>query len=759
MFGKRRPSEPASIGRYRVRRKLGEGGMGIVYAAEDERLGRQVAIKKLHRESEDPSARERLWREARAAASVSHPNICQVYEIAEEDGEPYIVMELLDGESLASRMINGPVSLADSVSILLEVLSGLEALHRAGFMHRDLKPSNIYLTPNGVKLLDFGLARRHAGSTNGVGVSRLDLTGTGILVGTPRYMSPEQARSEPVDAGTDLFAAGAILFEMISGRAAFSGRTPVEVFQSILNDQPPALGGSPGIVAVDRVIRKALAKKSSDRHPSAAAMADALRAALLAEGATPTAATVPVRPITRLVVLPFRILRNDSETDFLSFSLPDAISSSLAGLSTLVVRSSLSAEKFAGATADLKIIATELDVDVVLTGTLLRAGQQLRVTAQLVEAPGGAVLWSQTSEVALEDIFRLQDGIVREIVQSLALPLTSRERRLLASDVPATARAYEFYLRANQLASDSANWPVAGDLYRECLREDPEYAPAWARLGRILRVLAKYFPEGNAHRLPEAEQAFERALALNPDLSLAHNYFSQFEVEEGRTTQALRRLLARVTPGSSDPEIYTGLVHVLRYCGFLEASVAADASARRLDPAVRTSVGYTYFFLGEYEKAIAQETEHRPFLRYYALVGLGRTAEALEGYKEFAKTVQDVGHFMFLSQIAALEGNKDVCREALERCRQLGFRDPEGRYLIGRTYTFIGDSEPAFEILANVVETGFFNVPAFKRDPWLDPVRALPGFRDIVRRAETIQQEAAAAYMELKGEALFGPAQ
>jgi non-specific serine/threonine protein kinase len=757
MFGKRKSAEPATIGRYRVRRKLGEGGMGIVYAAEDERLGRSVAIKRLHGEGADPSARERLWREARAAASVNHPNICQVYEIAEEAGEPYIVMELLEGESLAARMVTGAMELPESVSILLEVLSGLEALHRAGFLHRDLKPSNIYLTKNGVKLLDFGLARRQPGAGDAAGVSVLDLTATGILVGTPRYMSPEQARSEPVDGRSDLFSAGAILFEMVSGRAAFSGRTPVEVFQSILNEQPPALGGSPAVVAVDRVIRQALAKKSADRYASAAAMADALRAALLAEGPTPTAVTT-ARPMTRLVVLPFRILRSDSETDFLSFSLPDAISSQLAGLSTLVVRSSLAAERFSGATADLKAIATEMDVDVVLTGTLLRAGQRLRVTAQLVEAPEGSVLWSQTSEVALDDIFRLQDGIVREILQSLAVPLTSRERRLLSSDVPATARAYEFYLRANELANDSKNWTVAGDLYRECLRDDPNYAPAWARLGRILRLLAKYFPEAHAHRLREAEQAFERALALNPDLSLAHNLFSAYEVEEGRTKEALRRLLGRVSPGSSDPEIYTGLVHVMRYCGFLEASVAADGLARRLDPGVRTSVGYTYFFLGEYEKAIAMETEHRPFLRLYGLVALGRIDEALAGYRDLTKNIEDVGLLLTQSQIAALEGDREKCREILGRIGKSAFRDPEGRYLMGRTYAFIGEADAAMSVFTDVIEGGFFCVPAFLKDSWLDPVRADPRFRDVVHRAEEKQNEAAEVYEELAGEKLFGPA-
>ncbi len=743
------------IGRYRVRQKLGEGGMGIVYAAEDERLGRPVAIKKLHRESEDPSARERLWREARAAARVNHPNVCQVYEIAEEDGEPYIVMELLEGESLAARMARGPLKVAEAVPILLDVLNALDALHRAGFIHRDLKPSNVFLTGHGVKLLDFGLARRPSGSSDGAGLSAIDLTGTGILVGTPRYMSPEQARSEPADARADLFAAGAILFELISGRTAFAGRTPVEVFHAILNDQPPALGGSQSVAAVDRVIRGALAKKKDDRYPTAAAMAEALRGALLAEDSTGSSA--PARPMTRLIVLPFRILRSDPETDFLSFSLPDAISSSLSGLSTLIVRSSLAAARY-GDSPDLKTIAAEMDVDVVLTGSLLRAGDRLRVTVQLAEAPGGSLRWSQTSDVAIDDIFRLQDGIVRETVQSLALPLTSRERSLLGSDVPATARAYEFYLRANQLANESKNWQVSGDLYRECLREDPDYAPAWARLGRILRLLAKFFPQEHAGLLPEAEQAFERALALNPDLSLAHNFFAQFEVEEGRTAEALKRLLTRAAPGSSDPEIYTGLVHALRYCGFLEASVAADKGARRLDPGVRTSVGFTYFMLGEHEKAISSETGLVQFPRLFALVALGRLPEALAGYREAVERVDGVGQLLCQTQIAALEGDHDLCRKLLAQSREVSFRDPEGRYLLGRTYAFIREEGPALEILGDVVDTGFFCVPAFVKDPWLDPVRAAPRFAEIVRRAEALQREAAAVYSESRGERLLGPA-
>jgi non-specific serine/threonine protein kinase len=759
MFRRLKTRDPETIGRYRIQRKLGEGGMGVVYAAEDERLGRAVAIKKLHPDTEDPSARERLWREARAAARVNHPSVCQVYEIAEEEGEPYIVMELLEGESLAVRMTHGPIAAAEAASILLDALNALDALHRAGFIHRDLKPSNMFLTASGVKLLDFGLARRHSGSPESNGLSALDLTKTGMIIGTPRYMSPEQARSEPVDATTDLFAAGTILFEMLSGRAAFEGRTPVEVFHAVLNEQPPALGGSPRIVALDRVIRTALAKKSEDRYRSAAAMAEAVRAALLAEedsAAAAKPASAAARPVTRLVVLPFQVLRADPEIDFLSFSLPDAISSQLAGLNTLVVRSSLAAARYTGRAVDLKAIAAEMDVDVVLTGTLLRAGDRLRVTAQLTEAPEGALLWSRTSEVALDDIFRLQDGIVREILQSLALPLTNRERRLLGSDVPGTARAYEFYLRANQLANDSKSWKMAGDLYRECLRDDPDYAPAWARLGRILRLLAKFFPGEHAALLPEAEQAFERALALNPDLSLAHNYYSQFEVEEGRTTDALRRLLTRAAPGSSDPEIYVGLVHVLRYCGFLEASIAADACARRLDPGVRTSVGFSYFMLGDNERAASSEVGPTAFTRLLALVSLGRIGDALAGYKEAVERVDGVGQLLCRTQIAALEGDRDQCLELLSQARVF-MRDPEGRYLLGRTQAFVADEERALETLESVVGAGFFCARAFIRDPWLDPVRANRKFAEIVRSAEARQREAVAVYTECRGEALLGP--
>ena len=312
---------PARIGHYAIARKLGQGGMGVVYAARDERLERTVALKTIASRSTDEAARHRFWREARAAASVNHPNVCQIYEIGEDRGELFIAMELLEGEALGERLRRGPLSVSETVPIGLEVLAALQALHARGIVHRDLKPSNVFLTLHGVKLLDFGLARPSEPDLGRSLGTAAELTRTGMMMGTPRYMAPEQVTGEALDARTDLFAAGAILFEMLAGRPAFGGRNLVEILHATLYEQPPALTGSPAVAAADRVIRRALAKRPTDRPASAEVMAEELRAVRGTPGeGTPALARV----LTRLVVLPFRVLRPDPETDFLAFSLPDA---------------------------------------------------------------------------------------------------------------------------------------------------------------------------------------------------------------------------------------------------------------------------------------------------------------------------------------------------------------------------------------------------------------------------------------------------
>ncbi len=744
-----------TIGTYKILEKLGEGGMGVVFAARDERLDRSVAIKMIHETSEE-RARERLWREARAAASVNHPNVCQIYEVGEEDGELYLAMELLEGEPLAARVARGPLPLAEATQIALGVLAALEALHRRGIIHRDLKPSNVFLTPHGVKILDFGLARPFQKGDDSM--TELRLTTPGTVVGTPRYMAPEQWAGQSGGPTCDLFALGALLFEMLTGKPAFGGGTIIEVCRAIAHEQPPALTGEAAVVAVDRVIRRALEKRPEDRYRSADEMALQIRAALLLLDSQQAAT---VRPMRRLIVLPFRVLRPDPETDFLASSLPDAITGSLAGLESLVVRSSAAATRFAGENPDIKAIAAEADVDVVLLGSLLRARDQVRVSAQLVEAPGGTIVWSKTAQVALNDLFQLQDDLAHEIVESLSISLSSRERGRIGHDVPASARAYEMYLRANQIIIDTldpTNLRVARDLYMSCLKEDPNYAPAWARVGRIFRVMAKYGHGNVAEDRRLAEEAFRKALGLNPDLPIAHNLYTYFEVEElGRAPQAMVRLLERARSATGDPDLFAGLVLACRFCGLLEASVEAHERARRLDPHIRTGVHYTYWFQGDYERAIRHDDESTKFVRCYSLPMLGRGEEALAILREIhARPVIGLESTILNAVRAGIEGNREECLENARRLLESGFHDPEGIYFAVRIVARVGDLDLALETLDRVVNSGFYCHATMARDPWLDSLRTNPEFVRILRRAEAGQREAAEMYVRAGGDRVLG---
>jgi eukaryotic-like serine/threonine-protein kinase len=743
-----------TIGRYQITGTLGEGGMGIVYAARDERLNRSVALKMIRRDISDPVAAERLRREARSAASVNHPNICQLYDIGEEEGgQLYIAMELLEGESLASRLTREAVSLNEAVKIALAALSALDALHSHGLMHRDLKPSNIFLTPHGVKLLDFGLA-----CSTELESKETRLTLPGMLLGTPQYLPPEQLLGQPVDPRGDLFAAGAVLYEMLTGQPPFTGRSIPQIVHAIVYDEPPALGGSPVIAAVDRVIHKAIAKRPQARYESAGAMADDLRAAMLLLDSGAVAR--PPRPMTRLIVLPFRVLRSDPEIDFLAFSLSDALTTSLSGLDSLLVRSSLTASRFAADSVDLETVAAKADVDAVLTGTLLRAEDQLRVTAQLAEVPSGTVRWSQTMQVRLGDIFQLQDALTSRIVESLAVPLSARDKQVLQHDVPATAKAYEFYLRANQLAYQAQNWTVARDLYRQCLEEDPRYAPAWARLARIYRVIGMYSGDASDESYALADEAFTRALELNPDLSIAHNLYTAVELETGRARQAMLRLLERARLRSADPELFAGLVQACRYAGLQRPAIAAYEHARRLEPQIRTAVSHAYLMAGEYDRAIETDQDDPPLVTALALDLLGRRDRAIAHVRQrIAPGVPPLLRSFFEVSLALFEGRRaDAMAAVDETLQKWRLRDPCATYYLARTLVRL-DHPSAIAMLRRSVEGGLHAFPFFARDPWLDSRRSDPEFSGILKTAEAGYHAAAQAFVGAGGERILGPVQ
>ena len=740
-----------TIGPYEITGTLGQGGMGIVYSAWDDRLKRAVALKTIRANDSDPAATERLRREARAGARVNHPNICQLYDIGSDDGQFYIAMELLEGESLASRLEDRTIPVNEAVSIAVSALSALEALHTHGLIHRDLKPSNIFLTPHGVKLLDFGLAL-----PIDVAEQDLRLTMPGTIIGSPRYLSPEQVMGETADHRADLFAAGAVLYEMITGRPAFEGQTIPKVVHAVVYENPPGLDGPPAVVAVDRVIHKALAKRPQDRYATAGAMADELRAAMLLvdSGATSTAP----RPITRLIVLPFRMLRPDPEIDFLSFSLSDALATSLSGLESMLVRSSLVAARFATDPIDLEALA-KADVDAVLTGTILRAGDELRVTAQLADVPSGTVRWSQTLPGRLGDIFQLQDALTGRIVESLSVPLTARDKQTLVRDVPASAKAYEFYLRANQVAYQAQNWTVARELYQQCLAEDANYAPAWARLARLHRLIGMYSGDTSGDPYALAEGAFQRALSINPDLSIAHNLFTPVELETGRARQAMLRLLDRTRQRSADPELFAGLVQACRYVGLQRPAIVAHEHAIRLEPRIRTAVAHAYLSAGEYEKATAHDHEEPPLVMALAMDLMGQRERAIAHTRQqLVPGLPALFRRFFDVLIAALEGGgadaRAVADEVLAKWR---LRDPCGTFYLARALARI-EHPSALTILRRAVEGGYYIYPFITRDPWLDPLRGSSEFNAVVRLAESGYRDAAAAFVAAGGEKLLGPA-
>jgi len=741
------PSLPARIGRYRITHTLGEGGMGVVYAALDEQLERSIAVKVLRHESAaDSTARERFSREARLAASVNHPHICQLYEIGESNGLLFMAMERLQGESLAARLIRGAIPISETVRIGLEVLEALEALHRRGITHRDLKPSNVFLTPHGAKVLDFGVSLSQTGDE-----TRRPLTTPGAILGTPKYMAPEQALGSIATPSADLFAMGAILYEMLSGAAAFEAESIHGILDKVLHSDVPTLAGTPAVAAADRVIHRALSKSAAERYASAAAMAEDLRTALVADGVEGTRGA---RPVTRLMVLPFRLLRPDAEIDFLAYSLADAVTHSLSPLESLVVRSTLAATRFATNPPNLRAIADEAQVEVVLSGTLIRAGEALRVSVQLLEAPSGTVLWSHSAQVALGDIFQLQDTLARQIVESLALPLSGRERRAFGHDVPANARAYEFYLRANPLSHDSGSWEVARDLYLQCLEADSRYAPAWARLGRVYHVLGKY--RGTSDDYARSEAALNRALELNPDLSIADRFYAQLEVGDlGRADVALVRLVRRGLSRGSDPELFAALVPACRYCGLLQHSVAAHERAARLDPNIKTSVQHTFFMLGDYVRAAdaaGRSWSHgSAWATALACAGHPDAQRAFEVERErYANT--PFGH----TAMATVTPDRVLLRAAVDELVASGFRDPEGLFYQLIRLSHAGDLDRAVEILADVVGRGFFPYETFKRHAWLDPLRTRQDFHAILKNAEHRHREARANFVKEGGETLLG---
>lgn len=736
-----------AVAHYRVLRKLGEGGMGVVFEAEDEQLGRRVALKVLRHDASDPQARERLVREARVAARVVHPLICQVYALGDVGDSPYIAMELLEGETLAERLVRGALPPPEAIRLTITVLEALAVLHRHGIVHRDLKPSNVFLGRHGLKLLDFGLARPLQAPTDMTGQP---LTAAGMFVGTPQYASPEQLSGVAVDARSDLFSAAAIAFEALAGRALFGGATLPALAHAVMYEAAPVLTGSAAVTAADRVLHRALAKRPDERYATAEAFAADLASAL---GLVASGQVVEARAILRLAVLPFRILRPDPAHDYLGPSLADALASSLAGLESLVVRSTLKSARYSQVPLDLDRLATDLAVDVVLTGSLLFSPGRVRITAELVSAPAADVWWSYVTEAAPDAVLELHDDLAARVMA--ALPLTARDRVALPHPGGGNDKAFGLYLRGMQLRGEAGAWRQALAYFVQSLELDPGFAAAWAERGRVERIIGKF---GDPSLLAQAESSLRRSLALDPDNGAAQHYYAQLEIDLGRVDASLARLLERAWQRRAEPHIFAALVHACRYGGLLEASAAAHRAASRLDPTVPTSVLHTYYAQGDFNRALAEAHRSSDPFESRVLGALGRREEALAAARREEERFAAVPLLRAIStgMRAALEGDREAALTALQLYDALRFVDGEGLFYVAEIHALLGLEDSAFALLQRAVDAGYLCLPAFERDVYLAPLRTAAPWAALMARLTAAQTAVWRQFDRCRGRALLG---
>jgi TolB-like protein len=536
---------------------------------------------------------------------------------------------------------------------------------------------------------------------------------------------------------------------MLTGQPPFGGDTLAALVHAVVHDAPAVLTGSAAVAAADRILCRALAKRPDERYPSAEMFAADLRSAQLLGDDVQVA---EARRILRLAVLPFRLLRPEPEFEYLGIGLADTLVSSLSGLEALVVRSALRSARYAGAVPDLRAVASELSVDLVVTGSLLRVRDGFRVTAELLTAPAGDSLWRGSLLTSEAEVFDRQDEIVRSVVA--ALPLTPADRSRAASTHTANHKAYDLYLRGLPLRMESGSWRQARALFEQCLDLDPGFAPAWAERGRLDRVLAKY---GEPALMHEAEAALRRALALDPECAAAHHYYAQLDIDLGRLDAAFTRLLGRVRERRAEPQVYAALVQACRYAGLLDESLVAHEQARRLDESVPTSVLHTCYMRGEYERVVDQGHRSSDPIVARALWAMGRTGDAITwaAREEERFAAFPVMRSFTTGHRAALEGRAADAAAAAHQILQSGFTDGEGLFYVAGLLASVDQLPLAAETLSRSIDAGFLCLRAVERDPFLASLRASGAADGILQRLESKRSGVLATFQAEGGRTLL----
>jgi serine/threonine protein kinase/tetratricopeptide (TPR) repeat protein len=765
-----------TISHYRILEKLGEGGMGVVYKAEDIELHRIVALKFLPAEQAVGNARERLLIEARAAASLSHPNICTIHAVDQQHS--FIAMEFVDGQTVKEKIEARPLPLTDVVDIAIQAAQGLRVAHAKGVVHRDIKPQNLMVTPEGqVKIMDFGLAQIE---------TRTRITRPGAAAGTPAYMSPEQVRGEKLDHRTDIWSLAVTMYEMVTGQVPFRGDTEHAVTYLIVHQEPePPTGLRSGVpMELDRVLRKALAKDREERYQSIDDLLVDLRAlpTVFSSGRPEVwhtrrapsrrllavigvsfllivAAAVGWRRFTTptgepkvksLAVLPLKSLSRNAEDSALELGMADTIITRVSQLGLLIVRPTSAIRKYAAPDADTLRAAQDLNVDAVLEGTLQRDRDRLRVSVNLLRVADGVSLWSQSFDVQFAGIFDVQDQVSSQVVLKLQGQLSAGQRAKLTKRSTSNPEAYALYTRAMYIRGEAKGGnqvPIlkAIEVLRQAVALDPGFALAHAEIASSIATVAT-FGDHDPALIARAKQEVAIAEQLDPSLAEVHvarGSILRSQYEGFQTEEAIReaRLAQKLDP--------TAGLHLLGYLyahvGFENKWPALLERALEIDPSneINKQTYAAYYYLnGRPDEALAVGKRFRrgPGIEYYIAKRMVKELRPLveEAYGKSPSLIgQHHGNPAFL---LALEGRHREAQAAIPDILAQTRRDMRYHHVTydgACVYALAGNAAEAVKLLRMTSDMGMPNYPLFQRDSLLDPIRKDPEFGRFLAEQKT----------------------
>lgn len=771
------------LGHYRVVEQIGAGGMGLVFLAHDERLDRDVALKVLPPGTlTDENARRRFRKEALTLSKLNHPNIETVFDFDTQEGVDFLVMELIPGVTLDEKLSAGALPEKAVIRLGTQLAEGLAAAHAEGVVHRDLKPGNLRLTPDGrLKILDFGLAKLLRPVSDAAPTESLSQTRG--AVGTLPYMAPEQLQGEPADARSDIWAAGAVLYEMATGKRPFAQESAPMLTDAILRQAPvpPRALNANLSPELERILYKSLEKDPERRYQAAKELGVDLRrlglpvpaslapasparsvrrwvlvaAGLLAILAgtslwlwlRPPAKTGPPH-IESLAVLPLANLSGDPQQEYFTDGMTEELIAELARIHSLRVISRTSVMQYKGTRRPLPEIARELNVDAVVEGSVLRSGERVRITAQLIHAPTDRHLWAQSYERDLRDVLTLQSEVARDIADRIQITLTSQEESRLAAARPVNPEAHEAYLEGRSHIGKPSEKEVQKGIeyFQRSIEIDPGYAPAYAGLAEAYYLISSLHLAPR-EAMPKAKSAATKALELDETLADAHLSLAlvkaYYDWDWVGAEKEFKRAI-ELNPSSASAHEWYGL-----YLAYLQRMDAANAElkrARELNPlSVWTywAAGMPYYFLRQYDPFIAhlrkvieldRNFSFGPWGLAKAHVQQGKFPEAIAELEQTRRLDDSPQVWGDIGYVYAVSGNKSKAYKAIEQLKNLSRQRYVSLYDIAIIYGALGDKDQAFAWLEKAFDARDEQLTWLKVDPRLDPLRSDPRFANLMRR-------------------------